>query len=191
MEFNKDSENNKKESQVKAAPIKIITKETPNDKPIKEDVPSRQQPSQMKTNTNTNNNAKVNVKPQTTQPNSNSFQQQQNYYLNFNNPTSTQQTPSVSSQHPFYNMNQIPLDPNIQNNYMNPLYLQNYMQMLSLNENINGNPQFHQNFNPFAMGQFPNQIYPNPFMMNLPNIYAVPTSNSTLPKSSNRGNGMN
>ena len=190
MEFHKENENNQKESQVKPAPIKIITKDVPVDKPTKDNMPTKQQqPSQTKTNTN--NNTKANAKPQTTQPNSNSnsnsFQQQQNYYLNFNNPATIQQ----AAQNPFYNINQIPLDPNIQNNYMNPLYLQNYMQMLSLNDNINANPQFQQNFNPFAMGQFPNQIYPNPFMMNLPNIYAAPTSNSTLQRSSNKGNSMN
>ena len=72
---------------------------------------------------------------------------QQNYYQNF--------PPSQFGQVP------PPYDPNMMNNYM-AMYLQQYMSMLSLNDN-NGQPNISNAFNPFAF----NNMYNNPYMMNM------------------------
>ena len=215
MEFNKDGEKHPKETTQPPtkppAPIKIITKDTPKEKPSSD----TQQPKQPQTHSqptktitvNNSNNSSNSAKAQPQQQNSNSFQQQQNYYLNYHNTPSSQtqsQTPQTSNaQHtttpsnPFYGINPmtappLTMDPNMQSNYMATMYLQNYMQMLSLNDSLGVNPnaqQQLQHFNPFAMGQFPNQIYPNPFMMNIPNIYAPPSGGASITKPPHRGNG--
>ena len=72
---------------------------------------------------------------------------QQNYYQNY--------PPSQFGQVP------PPYDPNMMNNYM-AMYLQQYMSMLSLNDN-NGQPNMSNAFNPFGF----NNMYNNPYMMNM------------------------
>lgn len=57
-------------------------------------------------------------------------------------------------------LGQLPYDQNMANNYM-AMYLHQYMQMLSLNDN--GTQGVNNGFNPFAM----NQLYNNPYMINL------------------------
>ena len=72
---------------------------------------------------------------------------QQNYYQNYPHSQFGQVPP--------------PYDPNMMNNYM-AMYLQQYMSMLSLNDN-NGQPNMNNAFNPFGF----NNMYNNPYMMNM------------------------